>query len=478
MGVNFIQANPALEAFNKTMKANADARAADIKLQQETLGLLEGTATAPHRIRRISADADTARANADVAKEVVPFEIQIRKNTAERGGIETDGARLGLSERQQTSAPRVEADIATSRATTTTAPVEAGVKVATAPYRVQSARDDATIGGVKAQDAQLAFIKESIALIEAGRVEEAKELARRRGEDLPDVVINNSAMRGQITAAIAAAENLYPGRPRAQAEHVKRIQADLAKSPDAAAKAGPGAAYNVPGMETPPETSLKGQPPTAQAQNLDDLLRRGLAKTQQEAWDLYTQSKSDPQASLRRLYESELKIRIDAAKGPGGMGVPPTGEALKKLQNEAIFAAGQTNQTLRNMAMPKQATPPAPVAATGAPPPAASPAPLPAAPVAPAAPAEPQQQGWFRRPIMGGPAAPAPQVAPPSAAPAKEQGRLPVSSAPLAPEIQQRAQGMQPEEIRRQAAAAIASGKDRDAVIARLTQLGVSTAGL
>ncbi len=491
MGVPYATTNPAVAAFNEGMKAGGDRRAADVKLLQETLGYEENMQSAPSRISRARADARIANTAADVADSTKGANIKIAYNSADRGTLQNQDLSVDLGEKRATSdgrvasqntgfgetvatsPSRVRSTIATNDANTETAPVEAGVKVQTAPYRVQQSQQQAQTGAVNVTEQQLKFFKESVKLIEEGRIAEAEEIARRTGEKIPDEVKNNASLRGVMKSAIEDAERLFPNRPNAQFKRIKEVM-DSARATGIGQR-GPENTVTTPSSQPISET---GSPKNATAmdQNIDSLIRRGIAKDDKEAFALINQQKTDPQATLQRLYEAERKVRLDAAKGPGGF-TTITNTDIERIDREATAAAGQKAQQLKQMAATMPALPPGSVPAVAAAPTPGAPPP-PAAPAAPPPPAAGQETGWFRRPLFGG-GQPAPAAPAPPQPVSKEQGRLPDGAPPaLDPAIQQRAQGMNPDDVRRQAAAAIAAGKDRNAVIGRLKALGVPTEGL
>lgn len=489
MGVEYTRTNPAIAAFNEGMKAAADRRAADVALLDSDLAYKQKLAEAPSRISRVNADARLANTAADVADATKGANIQIQYNTATQGDLRNQDMRVDLGEKRLTSPSRVASVNATNEATAVTAPVEADVKVKTAPYRVQQTQQSAETGAINVKEQQLKFFKETVKLLNEGRVAEAEEIARRTNEKIPDEVKQDAAIRGVLTEAIAEAERRYPNRPNAQFQFIQEATKQ-AKATGIGNRKPEDRFAPVPAA---PPVSEVGSPknPTAMDQNIDSLIRRGIAKDQTEAFRLLNQSKSDPTATLQRLYDTERKIRLEAAKGPGGFNTIDNA-TLERIDREATTAAAQKALDLKRMAASMPDIPAGTVGAT-----AAAPAPTVPAPAAPA-PAVPPVDTRSRYEriapfFLGGKAAPtAAAPAGPALSPSgvpdarqyqgpapKDQGRAPGGAPPpLDPAIAERARSMDPAAVREQARAAIAAGKDREAVISRLQALGISTEGL
>ncbi len=477
MGVSYATTNPAVAAFNEAMKAAGDRRAADMKLLQETLGYEEGLQSAPSRIQRVRADARLANTAADVAEATKGANIKIQYNTATQGDLRNQDMTVDLGEKRATSPSRVGSTIASNEATAAQAPLstqerQIGVteKAATSPARIQITNQQAAAGVVNVKEQQLKFFKETIRLLEQGRQAEAEELARRTNEEIPDDIKRDAALRGVLSETIAEAERRYPNRPNAQLQFIQEAT-KKAKETGIGSRRPDDRFAPVPGAPAVSESAAPKNA-TAMDQNIDSLVRRGIAKDDKEAFALINQSKADPSGTLQKLYEAERKIRLEAAKGPGGFGTVDN-TALARIDSEATAAAFKKAQELKTMAATIQAPPPGAVSAIAN-------APSPAAPATPPAPAAEKAKPWFWEKWMGGAkesGVPVPQPA--TAPPAKAQERAPGGAPPaLDPGIAQRAQGMSPEQVREQARAAIAAGKDRNAVVDRLRALGISTEGL
>ena len=499
--------NPAIDAFNAAMEAGARRRQQDLDLEAGQQRLDEARLGQNSRVSRLDSDSRIARTAAEVAEGTKGANIKIAYNTATQGDLRNQDMAVDLGEKRETSAPRVasqnagfEANRAQAPISTQRATLEQSERAATSPSRVQ-----ATIGQNQntAQDAELKFEREVIKLYDEGRNAEAEELARRTGKQIPDAVKNDAALRNTIKRAYEDAERWYPDSPARQKKHVQTImQETQRRGPTNTTPTSPRF-DDLPGLPAPQESKLNSKNTTPLQQNVDFLKQRGIAKDDNEAFRLLNQSKNDPTQLFKDLYQAEYKVRIDAAKGPGGFGGLDNAK-LAQADAEALAATKAKLKLIKESAaqLGDQPLPAGPQALTNAPAAApAAPAPAPAAP-----PADTRSRYERIAPFfLGGKAAPeaptaptaptAPAVSPSGVldgrslqgAPAKQQERVPTTTqqpttAPAQPlsmdEVQRRASGASPEQVREQARAAIAAGKDRSAVLQRLQQLGIDTSGL
>lgn len=495
--------NPAIDAFNAAMEAGARRRQQDLDLEAGQQRLDEARLGQGSRVSRLDSDSRIARTAAEVAEGTKGANIKIAYNTATQGDLRNQDMAVDLGEKRETSAPRVasqnagfEANRAQAPISTQRATLEQSERAATSPSRVQST---ISTNQNTAQDAELKFEKEIIKLYDEGRNAEAEELARRTGKQIPDAVKNDAALRNTIKRAYEDAERWYPDSPARQKKHVQTIMQETQRRGPANTTQTSPRFDDLPGLPAPQETKRDSKTSTPLIMNMDALKARGIAKDDTDAFWLLNQSKNDAQATIKELFKAEYKTRVDAAKGPGGYGTVST-EKLKEISDESMKAAMATTQQLRTLAQEYGGQIPNVSGAATLPAPTA-PAPAPAAP-----PADTRSRYERIAPFfLGGKAAPgaptaptaptAPAVSPSGVldgrslqgAPAKQQERVPTTTQqPTTPpaqplsmdEVQRRASGASPEQVREQARAAIAAGKDRSAVLQRLQQLGIDTSGL
>lgn len=523
--VDYITSNPALDAFNAAMarrdKANADAAALEAKLLDNSIAF----EAAPSKLRGLRADSDIKVSTADVAKATVPYDIQIRRNTAESGGISNESAREGLYETRQTQPSRIGSTNATNNATIQTAPIgvqerriglneraattggriaatnaDSEVAVRTAPNRVSTSNAQSRLVGVQAEKGEAQMLIDALTMAEDGREVEALDILGRIPSMTPQTLeqlkptLQNRELRGAMKKIVEQAQSRHPDNPAMQEKYIQQysagIQADPAKARD------PSFKYNVPGA--PPASTTAGltsKNTTPLKQNVQYLISAGIAANEKEAFALLNEGKSNTSALLTQLYNKSRDTLVKNAQGPGGFKKLSQSE-IEAIDNQAVQAAqrtlsvikqkaGQTDSNELSAALGVSGGAAAPAAGAA---PAAPAAPAPAATPpreAPAAQSGPATKGFLSS--VGGflsdawngkPAAPAPATAPPPAPSVPRAPTLP----PLAPELQAgppKVQGrMDDATAIADAKAAIARGADRAKVIERLTALGINPQGL
>lgn len=525
--VDYITSNSAIDAFNAAMtrrdKANADAAALEAKLLENSIAL----EAAPSKLRGLRADSDIKVSTADVAKATVPYDIQIRRNTAESGGISNESAREGLYETRQTQPGRIGSTNATNAATIQTAPIgvqerriglnektattgsrigatnaDNEVAIRTAPARVAQTNAQSRLSGVQAEKGEAQMLIDAFNMAEDGREVEALDILGRIPSMTPEALeqlkptLQNRELRGAMKKIVEQAQARHPDNPAMQEKYIQQysagIQADPAKARD------PSFKYNVPGAPPASTTAgLSSKNTTPLKQNVQYLISAGIAANEKEAFALLNEGKSNTSTLLTQLYNKSRDTLVKNAQGPGGF-KKLSQQEIEAIDTQAVQAAQRTLSVIKQRAGQTDANELA--AALGVPsgsaPAAAAPAPGPAAPAAPTVRDAPAAQsgpatkgflssvgGFLSDAWNGKPAAPA--MAPP-AAPSVPQAPIPPTMPPLAPELQGQAPGGPPKMQGRMdaataiadAKAAIARGADRAKVIERLTAMGINPQGL
>jgi hypothetical protein len=321
--LGLITSNPALDAYNTGQKNAQQRYATDLAIEAQIVANAENLAGAPTRLRTLTAGADTARANADVAQRTVDSRVAQQGSAASMAGTQAriasetapytiDNARIGnagnqvdLGVKQQT-APYMVQNAANAARTN-----EAGadVAVATAPVKIEGAKTGLRQQQAQAVNSELQAFYKSLELLNAGQTDAAVEVARQAGQTIPPAVIENSELRAGITEAAKMAQELYPNRPRVQQEFMRSYIENIAKR--ATPANDPAAAYQVPDAPTPPETTLDNKTQTpAQVATANWLISNGVAKNAQEAWQMVSMSKTNPETIRSQVYRTALQANF------------------------------------------------------------------------------------------------------------------------------------------------------------------------
>lgn len=247
--LDFITGNPATEAFRAGEEAGQKRAAADLAIEHAIVANAEQTAGAPTRLRRLTADTDTARAGADVAVATVPSKISQDRSAASLAGT-------NASVQAQTAPYRVDDAYQSNR----TNAAGADVAVATVPDKIGTSRI-----GLRQQEANLVNTKvgafhKSLDLLNTGQTEAAIATARMAGEELPPEIINNAELRAGVTAIAKRALELYPDRPRDQQTFIEAWVKELAtRRQSGQPPNAPTATYQMPGgAPEPVEDNTRG----------------------------------------------------------------------------------------------------------------------------------------------------------------------------------------------------------------------------
>lgn len=165
--VQFITSNPAIDQYNRANQVAEDQQAKDLGLEKAQIDTALTRATAPTKLRQMTALASETEANAQKAQAEAPYAGRLMQ------------ARLNQA----------------------------------------NASTRASLAAAKNSEMQ-GFYK-SLDLANQGDVEGAKAVAARTGQTIPDAVLNNAALRATITSVAKRAQELYPNRPNAQQAFIK-----------------------------------------------------------------------------------------------------------------------------------------------------------------------------------------------------------------------------------------------------------------
>ena len=190
--LDFIDSNPATDAFQKGQILHQQEMAREIAAEGQMLQNVETRAAAPSRLRTVNANANTAETNAYVQGQTADSKI--------------------TSEKANASKNVADASVATQTV---------GTRVAQEGARLRSAN-------AAAVTAEMQGFHESLKLLNAGQTEAALEVARRTGQTIPQEVINNSEVRLAVTRAAKLAEENYPNRPKDQQSFMTGFLKDMA----------------------------------------------------------------------------------------------------------------------------------------------------------------------------------------------------------------------------------------------------------
>lgn len=265
-GLRFIDANPAMEAFRQGQAVAQQQQAQDLAIEGKMLQNTESLAAAPNRLRTIAANADTARANANVAMATQPYAIENARS----------GSRLNA--------------------------VNADVGARTADARVRSANASAVA-------AEMQGFYKSLDLLNAGQTDAAMQVASQYGQQIPQEVIQNAEVRAAVTSAAKRSLELYPSRPRDQQQYIHSFIQEMADRRAAGQPANePTAIYEVPGAPNAPEISTTAQThKPAEIATAEWLVANKIAPNPQAAWEMVRQSRSNPAQMRTQIYNNALR---------------------------------------------------------------------------------------------------------------------------------------------------------------------------
>ncbi len=353
--LRFIDENPAMEAFRRGQAVAQQQQAADLAIEGQIVQNAEQFAGAPTRLRTINANADTARANADVAVRTVQPRVSQAQSSASLAGTNADVAR-------QTAPYTVQNAQNSAR----TGEANADVAVGTVPYTIENARSGSRLNAVNADvgersadarvrganagavSAEMQGFYKSLDLLNAGQTEAAVEVASQYGQEIPQEVLNNGEVRAAVTRAAKHSQELYPNRPRDQQAFIQGFIKDMAERRAAGQPVNdPTAVYGVTGAPSVPEIST-----TEQTQKPADvaiaewLVANKVAPNAQAAWEMVRQSRSNPMLMRTQIYNNALRSTF---------GNPEKAEEITTKAMQFIGQAGTAQPA--NPAAPAPATP-------------------------------------------------------------------------------------------------------------------------
>jgi hypothetical protein len=281
MPVQFITENPATAAFNEGVKNFQQQQLNDVNIEGKLLDNTEKAAGAPTRLRNLQATTSTNESAADVAYRTRDAKVSHEKSTAAHSAADaavaqgTVGSRISQSGSAAASAAAnartagagatvaegtVDSRIQQQDAAARSATAGADVAVQTVPIQVEAAKTGLRSQKANAVQSEMAGFYKSIELLNAGRVDEAREAARQSGSELPEAVVQSADVRNALTTASKHAQEIYPNRPKDQQMY---IQGYIKAMADRMAHGGPAtdptAAASVPGAPEPQETSAQSR---------------------------------------------------------------------------------------------------------------------------------------------------------------------------------------------------------------------------
>lgn len=192
MDITYIRDNPATAAFQRAQQAAAQLEQSELQAERARLELEEARKALPSRLRSVTADADIREAQARVAGETAPYDVQIRREQASQAPIATQAA------------TRAEAEAA-----------------ATSPDRVAQSSQQTRLGQVKVEDAELDATFKVIDLLDRGDSTTARQVAKQFGVDIPEQVITNRLLIRQLKTLADQSKTLYPNSPKRQAQYLE-----------------------------------------------------------------------------------------------------------------------------------------------------------------------------------------------------------------------------------------------------------------
>lgn len=327
--VDFIRSNPSIEAYQQGQKLAQQTAQADASLESQHLQNTEARLAMPSKLRSITAGADTAVSNAQVAQETAPYKITQQREQAAQAPLATQSAQLGLDQQ------RVEA-----------------------PLRTNLLRTQVSSANYSNVAQKVAGFHQSLALANAGDLEGAKYVAQQYGETIPDEILTNARFRAQVTALAQEAQTRYPQNPQKQQEYLKEAMRGLTDATVGSGNAqNPVYPYQVPNAPEADASSGRSG--------------GGVFQYRRQAW-LETHP-GDEQGAL--AYASGTKQQSDAE-------VYNMASGIMAREFQGAFGASAEDKQARTQEIYQQLKGMGPAGAAPQPQPAPSPMPQPAAPTA------------------------------------------------------------------------------------------------
>jgi hypothetical protein len=346
-------------AIDSTMQQNAE-RSAGMPSRLRTLTAGADTAESTARVNKGTEaykidDAyennRTNRSNANVTEKTEGDRIATSGYTTQTAGA---NARTAASNANVTVATEPNR-ITQSNDATRTGGANADVAVQTAPIKVEQSRQGLRRDQLANVGTELTQLKTQLDMIDAGRVDEAKMMAAQSGREIPQHIIDNAELRTTLKNVIAVAEKRFPNRPQDQQAFIKAHMDGLASG--ATTASSPATPYTQPpGAPEPQEDTNRSYYEWVEGEGIDPatgqrvkgtwkvdryagtqeftpgdiissrgargggagkdpanvatakwLIDKGIAATPEQAWQMVTTSKSNPQAMATQVYNAALR---------------------------------------------------------------------------------------------------------------------------------------------------------------------------
>ncbi len=314
--LNFITENPGTAAFRRGMQFDQQQRSGELAIEGATLTNDYNAASMPARLRNVTAGADLATTNADVASRTADNRValtgaDLRSRSAAATSAETE-ADVG----RQTAPARVEtSELGVRQLRSNTDVIEQ-----TATDRVGLSRQNLRTATSNARNTELQSFYKAIDYAIAGNIPEAKAVAQAAGHNVPDQVWQDREFLVAMKNGAKHAETTYPSRPRDRENWMNntyipyvtgiRQGGGSITDPSLPHLAGrprqPGQQPDAPPQ--PPEISTNAnQQEPADIRTAEWLIKNGVAKSPDEAWQLVRQSRANPQTIYAQVYNNALR---------------------------------------------------------------------------------------------------------------------------------------------------------------------------
>lgn len=350
--IDFITTNPAVDAFQQGQKLAQETLLNDNRIEEGQRNNQEAKLTQGSRLRRVAANSDVDVAAAEVAKQTVPYKVQDAYNTSRTTGASADVAegtvapRIANSNNEaRTTGANADVQVATapdkidqSEATTRTALGNADVNAATVPDRIKQSHDETRAGGARADSTEMMNFDKTLALIKAGDIDGARIYNERTGGKAPPELFANADVQKHMVDAWEKANEMYPDRPKERLSAMKGYLKHMSENASAGVPTTKADVYNIPGAPEPPEFAGKtNDHKSAEIQKVEWLIKNGVVKTPQEAWQLGHQTLQNPQSVYAQIYNNHVRTNggdtVKAAKD--------TEDAVKLLRTLTPQPGGQ-----------------------------------------------------------------------------------------------------------------------------------------
>lgn len=294
VGVDFIDENPAIAAYQKQTKFLSDQDAADEDLKSKKIKNEFDTSANPTRLRKLGAEtsstestadvdyrtrdskvassaagASLATTNAGVAAQTAPYKVDEAASGART-------ARAGADVAEGTVEPRVDQSVSGAR----TARAGADVAVATVPTKIEEEGQRLRQQRAGAQRTEMDNFHKTIEMLDQGNIEGAKEMARQAGQEIPDAVLNDNRVRDVVIQAAKRAKELYPDRPANQQAYISAQLGEIQQRIASGQQPDRYTPYQMPpGAPAPVESSGSSQYDIVHRQETDPATGQPVVKS-------------------------------------------------------------------------------------------------------------------------------------------------------------------------------------------------------